>query len=314
VPCKARSGIKQYQPKKRHRWGYKVWCLASAGYLCRFEIYSGRDPSPSPNGPLYDLVMRLTSSYFMRNHHLYIDGLFSSLPLYSTLLAQETQACGTIRINRVGFSESVVRKTKKLQRGEWCWRQAGQLTAYGWMDKKPVHLLSSIHFSDRTSTLDRRDKQHHLHTYTTPAALNDYNKYRADVDQRDQWESYYSISRKSKRWYPRLLWWLIDQAIINAYVLYDITQSTHTRHFQFRHDLARALMERYASSHAYKRKRRRTDQMSEGGQHWPRLSSSVGDCCHCSSRAQHRKRTKYICSCCRVHLCVSPCFEEYHIS
>lgn len=103
VPCKARSGIKQYQPKKRHRWGYKVWCLASAGYLCRFEIYCGKDPASSPNGPLYDLVMRMTRPYFMQNHHLYLNGLFSSLILYTDLLAQQTRACGTIRINRGWF-------------------------------------------------------------------------------------------------------------------------------------------------------------------------------------------------------------------
>ena len=36
VPCKARSNLKQYMKKKPHKWGYKIWCLASDGYIVSY--------------------------------------------------------------------------------------------------------------------------------------------------------------------------------------------------------------------------------------------------------------------------------------
>jgi hypothetical protein len=42
VAYKGRSPIKQYIPSKPHKWGYKIWCLASDDYLLHFEVYAGK--------------------------------------------------------------------------------------------------------------------------------------------------------------------------------------------------------------------------------------------------------------------------------
>ena len=63
VAYKGRSPIKQYIPSKPHKWGYKIYCLASEDYLLHFEIYEGKEDDPSEGGATYDTVMRMTQRY-----------------------------------------------------------------------------------------------------------------------------------------------------------------------------------------------------------------------------------------------------------
>ncbi|KAL7631295.1 UNVERIFIED_CONTAM: hypothetical protein RMT77_018402 [Armadillidium vulgare] len=48
IPTKAKSALKQYNPKKPHKWGYKVFsrCWAS-GILYEFEVYTGKNINKS---------------------------------------------------------------------------------------------------------------------------------------------------------------------------------------------------------------------------------------------------------------------------
>lgn len=42
IPTKARSSLKQYNPKKPHKWGYKVFVLSGvSGFSYNFDFYSG---------------------------------------------------------------------------------------------------------------------------------------------------------------------------------------------------------------------------------------------------------------------------------
>ena len=49
VAFKGRADIKQYIPSKPHKWGYKIYCLASDNYLLRFEVYEGKALHPGPH-------------------------------------------------------------------------------------------------------------------------------------------------------------------------------------------------------------------------------------------------------------------------
>jgi len=43
VPFKGRSCLGQYNPKKPHKWGYKLWVLCGAtGFAYDFEVYTGK--------------------------------------------------------------------------------------------------------------------------------------------------------------------------------------------------------------------------------------------------------------------------------
>jgi len=43
VPFKGRSSLKQFVPKKPHKWGYKIFMLCDTrGMVHNFEIYTGK--------------------------------------------------------------------------------------------------------------------------------------------------------------------------------------------------------------------------------------------------------------------------------
>jgi len=46
--------------------------------------------------------------------------------------------------------------------------------------------------------------------------------------------------------------------------------------------------------------------------HYPQHTGAVGDCKQCSSRHAVRKRSRFICAECGVHLCIGACFSLYH--
>jgi len=144
VPCKARSLLKQYMKKKPHRWGYKIWCLVSDGYILRFAVYTGRRRENSLGTPT-QVVQNLVAPYYGYHHLVVMNNFYSSLPLFRVLLSHSTYALGTIRSNRKEFPKDLVQETENVERGQSSHRQIGDLMAYSFYDRKPVYLLSSFH-------------------------------------------------------------------------------------------------------------------------------------------------------------------------
>jgi len=89
VSCKARSNLKQYMKKKPHKWEYKIWCLASDGYILSFEVYTGRRGG-NPLGTPSKVVEKLVSPYFGYHHLVVMNNFYSSLPLFCLLLSHST--------------------------------------------------------------------------------------------------------------------------------------------------------------------------------------------------------------------------------
>jgi hypothetical protein len=118
-----RSPIKQYMPIKPHKWGYKIWCLASDDYLLRFEVYEGKELHPSPHGATYDLVMRITDGYQNRNHILFMDSWFTSPAVLDALKVRGILACGSVRSNRMGLPRIPKDDIDALGQGDWIHRQ-----------------------------------------------------------------------------------------------------------------------------------------------------------------------------------------------
>lgn len=56
-------------------------------------------------------------------------------------------------------------------------------------------------------------------TIKCPTVVNDYNKYMGGVDKADQLRALYNINRKSKKWWHRLFWGVIDIIFVNSFVI-----------------------------------------------------------------------------------------------
>ena len=106
VKFKGRLGFVQYMPMKPTKRGIKVWMLASPanGYTHEVDVYCGRsDGMTAEHGLGYNVVMKLSTPYHGKGHHIFYDNFFSSVELLRDLLKKATYACGTMRSNRRGY-------------------------------------------------------------------------------------------------------------------------------------------------------------------------------------------------------------------
>lgn len=98
--------LRQYMPNKPHKWGIKLFVLCdSFGYAYRFEIYTDAGdnvilPGHPDLGTSANIVVRLTETVqSFKNHIIYFDNFYTSLPLLVYLRAKGIYSLGTVRVN-----------------------------------------------------------------------------------------------------------------------------------------------------------------------------------------------------------------------
>ena len=117
VKFKGRSALKQYVPKKPTKRGFKVWVRADAinGYVCDFQVYTGKSDSSEHETNLGPKVVKSLSQPLVGGHyHLYYDNFFSSVALFDNLLEDGLYACGTFRRDRKRIPDDI--KTTQLRK------------------------------------------------------------------------------------------------------------------------------------------------------------------------------------------------------
>ena len=119
------------------------------------------------------------------------------------------------------------KKGQRHARAEILWRWAApQLSAIRWQDTGIVHFLSN--FLDPREEVQmkrwiKRPGQRSTHEdVTAPLVADVYNNNMAGCDQSDQLRAALTIHRKTRKWWhPLGIFWLIDQSLVNAYILYN---------------------------------------------------------------------------------------------
>ena len=78
IKFKGRCSFKQYIPKKPIKRGYKVWVRAdSNGYVCQFEIYTGKGKGKEKGMGLGESVVhRLYQLLIGKYYKIYADNFF----------------------------------------------------------------------------------------------------------------------------------------------------------------------------------------------------------------------------------------------
>ena len=153
-----------------------------------------------------------------------------------------------------------------------------------------------------------------------PLVVDQYNKFMLGVDRLDQRMSYYQFVRKSVRWWRKVFFWMVEVAVVNAYILYCNHTDTQRKlsHKSFRRELIVALCEEQRLVMSQLPRRQRRDQTLERlrGSHYPDIGPVRRDCRICSVRGQggQRRLTTSFCSTCsdHPHLCIGECFRTYH--
>ncbi|KAL7634844.1 UNVERIFIED_CONTAM: hypothetical protein RMT77_015221 [Armadillidium vulgare] len=232
IPTKAKSILKQYDPKKLHKWGYKVFSrCGSSGMLYEFEVYTGKNDNKSTVfnlGEIGDLVVRLCDNLPKhKNYKVFFDNLFTTLPLMKKLHAMGIPSLGTIRSNRMGGAEKLLnseRELKTMGKGSYDWRvdSSSAVTLIRWYDNSIVQLASTFVGKSLGKKVQRWcPKSKSKIEINCPQMVEEYNKFMGGVDLNGMLLALYRIKlRSNNKWYMPIFFYLLKVAVTNAWLLY----------------------------------------------------------------------------------------------
>lgn len=251
VTFRGRSRLVLYMPLKPGKWGIKVWKLCDdSRFVCRLDVYPGAKESDTEDGQPEAIVMRMLENCLEKTpgtgvpRRLYLDNFYTSLPLTLKLLRHNVYVIGTIRSNRRGLPLNVVHS--KLKPGEMAWRMLKNhdcpVLLLKWKDSADVLLLTSAHEPTQSVVEGQRPRRSGKEpAKTIPDAIIDYRIGMRYVDTNDQMCGSYVSDRRSYKWWYVLFWYLIDTAVVNAYILTQACGIETKSQLQFRLDLIRGL-------------------------------------------------------------------------
>ena len=327
VKYKGRKGGKVYMPKKPIRVGFKVWSLSCSccGYLCSFQVYSGKPTDSSgmkvtEKGLKKRVVTDLVEPFKGANHVVYMDNYYTSGPLIETLEKDKLYVVGTIQQNASGFPDTL--KGVKPPKGTYVAQKVRNIRYFVFHDRKVVCFATNVFPEVMPDTVVRLQPDGKLRHQSVPPLLPAYNKFMGGVDRTGQIKKTYGYDRKSRRYWLRLFFYLLDVTIGNAYILY--------KHNCRRENVRRPMISKCFRINIVRELFFKTKKKYTSGLN-PRIveSPSSGVCtfvkaadvglkrgrCHLCVREKERaeqKYTVYACSVCKVRLCVIDCFARYH--
>ena len=348
-PYKGRLRFKVYNKNKPNKFHIKLFqvCEAKSGYVCDFEIYTGKDESASVRSsrPLDPDVTKTTklvlgmmenANLLDKGHHLYLDNYYSSPELCEELYFRDTFTTGTVRLNRKGIPLAV--RNAKLKTSECVFRRKEHLLVLKWCDKRPVKFVSTIHDANDIVT---RKKDRAGNFIQKPQIVVDYTSKMRGCDVSDQLLQSYTLLRRSVKWWRKLFFHLFSVVLGNAYILHKKYGHLKINHEEYLENIAHVLLQEGEEEATIIPQTRKSlpddtetiDEPRLNGKHFAEPIPAPVDigkrrpsrACHACNFTERqiaslgktpsrlkRRNSSYWCSKCKVALCVHPCFEIYH--
>lgn len=241
IRFKGRSHMKQYMPKKPIKRGYKCWVRAdsSTGYMYEFEFYTGRVVSDTEENLGAKVEMDLCET-LPSNTLVACDIFFTSLPWMEILFEKGIYYVGTIRSNRKGLPDLITgknldraaRKETALEPGEFIYQYDAPISEVKWKDTKAVFVATTAFDPKAVEQIERKQRDGQKKKIYCRQAIEKYTKYMGGVDYFDHYRALYPLGRKSRKNWHRLFWFLLESAVLNAFIVYMILQDEiHTKSF-----------------------------------------------------------------------------------
>ncbi|XP_045457227.1 piggyBac transposable element-derived protein 4-like [Melitaea cinxia] len=340
---RGRLHFRQYIKSKKARYGIKFYELTTFdGYVLNILMYSGKETTnqnmDGDESKTEKLVLRLMRPYLLRGHHLFMDNYYNSVKLSQKLLDLNTHSTGTLRKSRKDNPKFIT--TKKLKKGEHVWARKNKVYVSNWKDKRPVLMVTTKVHPSIIEVSNRFGKSR-----LKPAEVDTYNRNMSGIDRCDQMVSYYSCPRKTIRWYKKVIFYMMDIVVWNAFFLYRKYKKNNSSlysYINYREELIQEFIGldknlkgsdliKTSSIHDNRRFRPTTTctanipdndgSVIQG--HWPeQMPARPGTTkkfaflkCKFCTQKKIRKETSYRCKGCsdKPPLCPS-CFEPYHAS
>ncbi|XP_065672087.1 piggyBac transposable element-derived protein 3-like [Hydra vulgaris] len=206
IPAKTRySGIRQYNPKKPVKWGFKIFVRSGiSGIRYDFFLYTGAAAIGSEKCNGSYVVKRLIESFPKnQNFKLCFDNWFCSLGLCLHLNKLGILTTATIRNDRMQGcylpTESEMRKKGRGSHAYKCDINSGIIIPR-WYDIKCVNLCSTYCDPDSISDVKRWNRtEKNFVNINCPLVVKEYNQCMGGVDLCDMLISLYRTNIKTKR-------------------------------------------------------------------------------------------------------------------
>lgn len=173
-------------------------CDCKTGYILDVLLYTGKDTELTCDkkfGLSGAIVETLMGPYFDNNRVLFLDNWCTSPDLFEFLF-NKTGACGTVRRRK-----NMPQAPPLENRGDVAYRQANNILAVFWPDKRDVTLLSTIHSTN--VVLSQNVNLHTRDQIMKPECVIDYNVNMRLVDKSDAMISSVEFARKTLKWYKK---------------------------------------------------------------------------------------------------------------
>ena len=348
------GNLRQYVQSKPDRWGYKLLCRASIdGIIHDIILYQGETTFSSHPTPLTEeesgflvsskaVITLVKTLKKPKETAIYADNWFTSIGLVQYL--RDNYGCryvGTARANRIGnppLQDAKDMEKKSIARGKHDFCSADGILAMRWKDNKIVTVLSSDAGVEPMKTVLRYDRTAKEKVEVPcPNVIREYNGKMGGIDKSDMLVHLYKTPMKARRWYMKLFGYVLDVCICNAWLLYKrdciALKENHMPLKMFRLDISRyarcqktmnprttRLSMNHEPMHIAKRGQKtslphETQRYEPKEWHMPVYVSNRQTCKHCSKK-EDVHRTRWMCSACKVALCLSDvrhCFIEFHV-
>jgi hypothetical protein len=113
------------------------------------------------------------------------------------------------------------------------------MLALAWKDKRTVSVLSTSHNAQTQPYAPRRRESEPI---SKPNVNCDYTAKMGGVDIADRYTLTYSFGWKSKKWWRKLFFWLLDVSVVNSFILYNMQQQKPIRQRKYRKVLIMELV------------------------------------------------------------------------
>lgn len=231
---RGRFSARVYIKSKPARYGIKIVTMndAKTFYMYNAIPYTGRiRTEPGESVPSF-YVRKLSEPIHNTNRTITCDNWFSSIEIFNKMKREfNLSMVGTLRKNKRQIPISF---TKSASLGTARYGYDGQniLLSYCPKKNKVVLVLSSRHKTGKQSEDTGK-----------PEIIDFYNKNKCGTDVFDQMCGNYTCSRISSRWPMRFFLGMLDQAGVNASILYNFLPENEMRNRrQFLKDLALSLI------------------------------------------------------------------------
>ena len=211
-----KHSCKQAIRNKPIRFGYKVWCQNTPlGYLITFDLYqvktyNGNEEMETRFSKCASTVLHFLDQYsnYQKHlrYHIFMDNLFTSIPLLFELMKSNKNETGTIRHDRIDKKApllskvSVNKKTRGYAQTINASADDKKLFLTRWKDNSVVTVASASYSSMAMGDADRWSKAAKKRIKVSiPHSIQMYNTYVGGTYRMDEHMSNYRISIRGKK-------------------------------------------------------------------------------------------------------------------